>query len=76
MVAEALVEYNEEAYAILYSNIACPELQRKLRDKHDEQGHDAWLCIEKPYSLEDNDTRLSIIVPSSPQAAPGLHRRR
>ena len=60
--AEALVEYNEEAYAILYSNIACPELQRKLRDKHDEQGHDAWLCIEKPYSLEDNDTRLSIIA--------------
>ena len=58
-VDEYCDECNEEAYAILYRNIACRELQKTLRRKYDEKGHQAWMHIQSLHALDGNDTRIT-----------------
>ena len=58
-VDEYCDECNEEAFAILYRNIGCRELQKTLRRKYDENGHQAWKHIQSLHALDGNDTRIT-----------------
>ena len=59
---EALTEYDEEAYAILYQNVSDAAVLKYIRRNHDEKGHDAWEYIESLHDLEDNDTRITALA--------------
>ena len=57
--AQIEVEFQEEAFAILYQNVVAPELLSTLRRNYDEDGFQAWRYIAGIHSLEDNDTRIT-----------------
>jgi len=61
-IEEALTEYDEEAYAILYQNVSDAAVLKYIRRNHDEKGHAAWKYIEGLHDLEDNDTRITALA--------------